>query len=114
MFDQKEYLNVAKELAKNSDECSQRIAISRAYYAAFNYTKHRRIYGTEFRGPNSHDDMWREAFRDESEERYFQNAMTLKDFRVDADYHASSHKIAKECEKSIKLAEEIIDYVDKA
>ena len=115
MFDWKKYLDVAEKFAKNSDECSQRIAISRAYYAAFNYTKHRRIYGNvygnKFSGPNSHEDMWREAFKDDSEFQFFDDAITLKDFRKHADYDSSSHNISKECKISIKLAKNIIKYV---
>lgn len=113
MFDWKEYLNVAEELARNSDECSQRIAISRAYYAAFNYTKHKRIYGTIFTGSYSHEDMWREAFKDESEDKIFDDALMLKDFRVHADYKSSSHNISKECKIGIQLANKIIKHVEE-
>lgn len=113
MFDWKNYLTAAKKLAEKSDECSQRIAISRAYYAAFNYTKHKRIYGAEFTGPKSHEDMWREAFRDDSEDRFFDDALTLKDFRVDADYKASVYNISRECKIGIKLAEKIIKHVEE-
>ncbi|MBD8088160.1 HEPN domain-containing protein [Limosilactobacillus sp. c11Ua_112_M] len=113
MFNWKDYLCSAKQLAKKTDECSKRMAISRAYYAAFNYTKHKRIYGTEFSGSKSHEDMWREAFRDESESRIFDDALTLKDFRVHVDYRSSSHNISNECEKSLKIAEKIINFVDQ-
>lgn len=117
MFDWKKYLEVAEKLANNPDECSQRIAISRAYYAAFNYTKHRKIYGTiysdKFVGPNSHENMWREAFKDDSEAKFFDDAITLKDFRKHADYDSSSHNISRECKLGVKLAREIIKYVSE-
>jgi hypothetical protein len=34
-FDWNQYLTIAAELAKRGDECSSRVAVSRAYYAAY-------------------------------------------------------------------------------
>lgn len=114
MFDWNEYLRAAKELEKENSECSKRIAISRAYYAAFNITKRKRIYADSenFNGAGSHNKMWEMAFPDDSEMRIRDDALTLKDWRVEADYKNNIYDIDRQAKLAIMLAEKIINYVN--
>lgn len=114
MFDWNEYLRAAKELEKENSECSKRIAISRAYYAAFNITKRKRIYADSenFNGAGSHNKMWEMAFPDDSEMRIRDDALTLKDWRVEADYKNNIYDVDRQAKLAIMLAEKIINYVN--
>lgn len=113
MFDWNEYLKAAKKLEREDSECSKRIAISRAYYAAFNITKKKRIFADsdDFNGAGSHNRMWNMAFPDDSEIRIRDDALTLKDWRVEADYKNNIYNVDRQAKLAIRLAEKIINYV---
>lgn len=117
-FEWKDYLELAKELARRNEEECKRTATSRAYYAAYR-TAHdwyeRRYPGTfPAGGSNSHAVVWR-AFQDQihnGDPRYGLVGTLgnrLKHRRVDADYYRPfAPRTAAKLNDTLIDAEEII------
>jgi hypothetical protein len=85
-----EYLKLADQLSRQTDEASQRTAISRAYYFVFHIARQRAVKNL-YRQPEdgtSHDNLWL-LYKRNSSTRCKQVATLgkrLKKKRVQADY----------------------------
>ena len=105
-FDWIEYLTLAEELAKNTDEASLRSAISRAYYYAFHLAlKRARANSFEYlSGEGTHTQLWRlfTASPDPDCIKLGHLAERLKENRRRADYEASFARIAEEVPEFLK------------
>lgn len=92
-FNWDDYLTLAKTLSANSDEASQRTAISRAYYSVFHAaTLHAKPNGYEER---SHGRLWKmyQADSDVNARRRSTMGNQMKQAREDADYVAQVSRI---------------------
>jgi uncharacterized protein (UPF0332 family) len=114
-FDWNHFLDVAKTLAKAPDEASQRSAISRAYYAAFNtakrYLAHARSDLRIPRHGDAHELVWatlREGSRQEMSAGA--HGFRLKKQRKIADYDSDSRPLALPAgaQRAIEIAEVVI------
>lgn len=94
-FDWTEYLSLAASLSGNSDEASQRTAISRAYYAAFHAAAlHAKPNGYAER---SHGRLWKmyQADADINAKRLSAIGNQMKKAREDADYKSVVPRIGE-------------------
>lgn len=122
-FDWLEYLKFAEELSKaeHSAEVHQRSAISRAYYAAFNFAKEKiqEIDPSQFSSSDERDGKIHAKVRD-----YFRNKQDpfkysiyeslnqLRDYRNSADYDkAFPHDLKKATQLCLGWAKQIISKV---
>jgi len=100
-FDWIEYLNLATELSTHPDEASQRTAVSRAYYFAYNIAKDRAI-ANQYSQPedgSSHDNLWALYNRNSSSDGCKRLALLggrMKRKRVIADYRQHFSRINEE------------------
>lgn len=125
MFDWKDYLILAKELAKNPDEASKRSAISRAYYAsqrtAYDFLESYFPNELKFssQGKSSHASCWKtfSTFQPMKADRNLssigQSGERVKEWRVYADYEKKREIDADLVMMSIAESEEIILKIDK-
>jgi hypothetical protein len=93
-FDWNEYLRLALELQKRSDEASLRTAISRAYYFVFNTAQNRPAVALYIHDPKLpiHKELWSLYERNDGEcKRLATLANRLKLKRVKADYQDLSY-----------------------
>ena len=85
-FDWSEYLRLANDLAKNSDEASHRTSISRAYYSIYHAAASR----AEANGcaPKTHKELWNLYRRDPDRNCLKLSTLgyTMRVAREDADY----------------------------
>jgi hypothetical protein len=99
-FDWNEFLKLAIELSKRTDEASLRTAISRAYYSAYN-TAARRPAVVQYRfsdDGSSHDQLWAlyERNADDNCKRLAMLGGRMKRKRVQADYRSLYPRVAEE------------------
>ena len=127
VFDWLNYLTLAERLldASESDqgqlsEADMRAAVSRAYYAAFQYTKTRLISKSDanyrYTGPNSHEHMWNYVGNKfESFNGAVSAGKALKRLRIKCDYEDVIRypPIGEMAAVAVRLAHEIIDSVDE-
>lgn len=113
-FDWKLFYELAENLRQNSDEASQRTAISRVYYATY----HRAKFVLENEGFNfrqfesSHRQVWNEfKFRGRTHRGIGISGIRLHEIRVDADYFAEISDIEKLVDECFKTAETINQYL---
>jgi uncharacterized protein (UPF0332 family) len=100
IFDWKEYFRLATELARASDEASQRSAISRAYYFVFHVALDRakaNLY-RQSEAETSHNSLWSYYERNANEEcrRIAFLGRRLHKRRVRADYHDEYERVNEE------------------
>jgi uncharacterized protein (UPF0332 family) len=110
VFGWREFLILAKELAKSGDAASVRSAVSRAYYFAYNRAHDRATAkalpisrGT---GKGSHEAVW-EAYKTASWE-VFDVGTKLRFARTQADYYANASVSQKDAIRAIQRAEKIV------
>ena len=112
-FDWSAYRTVAETLNHESDEASQRSAISRAYYCAYHQAQAHLSEHHKYRVSESkpaHDQVWREFSRKGLSYREVWNkGDKLKKLRVDADYRSDATINATVTATSLKLADRIIE-----
>lgn len=120
MFDPREYLTVAAQLAESSDEAAQRSAITRAYYAAFLVT---REY-VEQRGQLAHPPPHRRwgsyervifsigMVRHPDTRRIRRALFSLRSLRTSADYDLGYTDAGKDVAKAMQNAVKVIAWVD--
>jgi uncharacterized protein (UPF0332 family) len=120
-FDWKDYLKVAVILHDGAskaklEEAMYRIAISRAYYAAFCTARNHKIdKGAEMPFEDAHKfvvDGFRYSKKEE-ERAIGQRLHRLKNMRVQADYDDEVDDVADMSSKAIKLAQEALDALAK-
>jgi uncharacterized protein (UPF0332 family) len=115
MFDWTSYLVVARELAKQPDEGTQRSAISRAYYAIFN--KARLLLegeGTAIANTGrAHDDVWRtlEA-AGRGRRKLGTDGKRLREMRRKADYETVVPAVEKIVADALATADAMNRLVD--
>lgn len=114
-FNWREYLRLAKELAKQEqDEASQRSAISRAYYAAFHCARiYVQTHNPELveRSGDDHGKVWRylSAAAKRQEKVAGRSGGSLRWIRNRADYDASGLDFPKDTKDASAEAERILN-----
>ena len=110
-FDWANYLTLAKELGKRSEEEAQRTAVSRAYYAAFGKARQLlRREGTTFPPTGIHEFVW-SHFQNDADPVRQQIGLTgdrLKRVRRNADYDSTFNNLAAVLQSTLLQAEKII------
>jgi uncharacterized protein (UPF0332 family) len=110
-FEWVRYLNLARELAKRTDEESLRSSISRAYYAAFNTAAdHLRSEGIVVPKADAHTFVWN-TFRSSTDmERGMigENGDRLRIWRNYADYSGVFPNLDRYVKTALPLAEKIL------
>jgi hypothetical protein len=107
-FDWPDYLTLADELAKRSEECCLRTAISRAYYYVYHLAR-KRVTDNGFiiiRGGDTHKQVW-EKFSGSPDwdcKKLCELAKRLHDKRKQADYDMPYPKIEGEFPEVLNLA----------
>lgn len=117
MFDWTNYLELARGLAQGSDEASQRSAISRAYYAAFNNA---RLWldsqGVTFTSRESiHRQVWDEFLKSgaTSQQQIGSTGDKLRARRARADYEDAIVDLSRQVTIAIQQAEELLNGLSK-
>ena len=93
-FDWSEYLNLATQLSRNSDEASQRSSISRAYYCVYHKaSEHAVVSG--YVDQRSHAKLWDVYGRsaDNSCRKLHDLGSRMKKERVAADYDPAAARL---------------------
>jgi uncharacterized protein (UPF0332 family) len=120
MFDWRQYLRLADELMERSEEleeASNRSAISRAYYAAFNLALERAaaigldVQPSDEECGNQHAACWR-AFRAHSDKKLRAIGTLgrdLRDIRNRADYEANLPDHVRKAERAVDDARRLIN-----
>lgn len=89
-FDWEDYLKYAKSKEGNADECIIRSAISRSYYAAFNYASDYIVKNKIRLDPalGSHEQIWKalQGLKDINLKKVGKDGFSIKNMRVYADY----------------------------
>lgn len=102
-FDWSEFLRIARELSARDDEASHRIAISRAYYAAFNTARNlQRADGLISLVGSSGDHMvLRRVLHDAGQLALADRLNQLREWRNKADYNTLSLNARRPVSKSM-------------
>lgn len=99
-FDWPDYLNLADELSKRTEEACLRTAISRSYYYIYHLAR-QRLQENRFvitRGEGTHKQVW-EKFEGDADfrcKKLYDLAKILHDKRKQADYEISYPRIESE------------------
>lgn len=114
-FDWREYLELARELAgmevkSYSPEARYRSSVSRAYYAAFCWTRNYAEQNLGFHSNNIAEDhkSLREHLKRHQQANIASNLNQLRFFRNRCDYDDRESHVDQLAKNSIKLAEKII------
>ncbi|MCW6051502.1 HEPN domain-containing protein [Lyngbya sp. CCAP 1446/10] len=119
-FDWSEYLNLAQELAANTEESKLRSAISRAYYSVFclarNYLRDieqdPRLSRNKTYDINDHQYVAEEFIYNRSKSQKIteigRNLTRLRKIRNQADYEDTIFQLQKEVVRALSLAQDII------
>ena len=114
-FDWREYLGLAKELAgvprcDYSQEAAERSAVSRAYYAAFCWTRNYAEAKLGFRPQKTADDhkLLREHLK-HHDPKLASALNKLRGWRNSCDYKDNVPNLPQQAKASIRLAENIIE-----
>lgn len=107
-FDWPDFLTLAEELAKRTEESCLRTAISRAYYYAYHLGR-QRVIDNEFilvQGGDNHKQVWEKFGNDPDFEcrKLFLLAGQLKDKRQRADYDKVYPRIVSEFPTVMEMA----------
>lgn len=111
-FDWEEFYNFAKEIFKKRSEVNYRNTISRAYYAAFNISKHYAIKNglilTKNTSSSSHKEVHQHFSNNPSTLEISEKLKRLRDNRNAADYDDKIDNCKKIAEQSLLEAKYII------
>ena len=117
MFTWGDFLILAEQLAKSSDEASKRSAISRAYYAAFgdakNWLQSQAGVSVPMSG-KAHSVVW-DSFEQRGDRNAVHIAQTgkrLKEKRRKADYVRQTSNIQALVQPALLEAKQILRYLD--
>lgn len=116
-FDWTAYRVVAETLKENGDEASHHTAISRAYYYAYHQAlnhlaEHHGFQHSEARP--AHDQVWREFdHKGMTYQEVRRKGNSLKQLRVDADYHTNALISAELATTSLKVADRIVECLNQ-
>lgn len=109
VFDWSEYLNLARQLAANPDEASQRSSISRAYYCIYHKASARAV-STGYVDQRSHVKLW--DIYDRNADRACRKLSNIghrmKKERVDADYNATMSRIPERVNVQLNRANDFL------
>lgn len=112
-----DYGSLAQKLRTDTDEASQRTAVSRLYYSVFHQA---RLYlegeGVIFStmGPSTHQQVWMEFQRRGRSHRAIGSlGGQLQKYRVQADYFDQISKLEEIAKDSFKNAETAITYLQR-
>ena len=109
VFDWSEYLRLAKQLAANPDEASQRSSISRAYYCVYHKALERAV-SNGYVDPKSHWKLW--VLYDRNADRACRKLSNIgsrmQKERVDADYDSAATRIAERMNVQLNRASDFL------
>jgi len=109
IFDWSEYLRLAKQLAANPDEASQRSSISRAYYCVYHKALERAV-SSGYVDPKSHWKLW--VLYDRNADRACRKLSNIgsrmQKERVDADYDSAATRIAERMNVQLNRASDFL------
>lgn len=109
IFDWSEYLKLARQLAANPDEASQRSSISRAYYCVYHKASERAV-STGYVDQRSHFELW--ALYDRNTDRVCRKlsiiGSRMKKERVAADYDSAATRIAERMSVQLNRADDFL------
>lgn len=117
-FDWKEYFNLALSLQgktkKYTQQASFRSAVSRAYYAAFCYSRNYARDEHGFEPAYTSDDHYsvREHFQDWQMVNITNSLLQLRQWRNDCDYEDTISNVSRLCTDAIKQAQKIFDALE--
>jgi uncharacterized protein (UPF0332 family) len=105
-FDWAEYLRLATDLARNSDEASHRTSISRAYYSVYHAASALAILNGYQPGEKSHNKLWKLYAKDQNRNsrRLAQWGNTMKFIRELADYNATVPRVPDQMSQQLTYA----------
>lgn len=113
-----DYITLAESLAKEKGEAERRSAVSRAYYALYNYARewyfkdHRRRHIGLGEGESAHYKLWKEmAKHGKNGGKISNTGQMLRDRRNECDYqkNLTSPLITKQPNSSINMAKATIE-----
>jgi uncharacterized protein (UPF0332 family) len=114
-FDWREYLNLARQLAAlqgsgHSQEAAKRSAVSRAYYAAFCWTRNyaEKNLGFQPGGKSSDHAELREHLKKKGSPELASGLNKLRDWRNACDYDDQVSQLHQRVGSAIKIADKII------
>ena len=109
IFDWSEYLKLAKQLAANPDEASQRSSISRAYYCVYHKASERAV-SNGYVDQHSHLRLWDVYGRgtDKVCRKLSNIGSRMKKERVDADYDPAATRIAERMNVQLSRASDFL------
>ena len=109
VFDWSEHLRLAKQLAANPDEASQRSSISRAYYCVYHKALERAV-SNGYVDPKSHWKLW--VLYDRNADRACRKLSNIgsrmQKERVDADYDSAATRIAERMNVQLNRASDFL------
>ena len=115
MFDWREFLALAEELAGRGDDASKRSAISRAYYCAFHYARQ----FVEEQGVwvptdgKAHTVVWETLEREgKARRRVGCDGKRLRVLRCMADYESRVNRLALRTVDAVAVARQIVILLD--
>lgn len=106
VFDWIDYLQLAKQLAADPDEASQRSSISRAYYCVYHKASERAV-SAGFVGKHSHRAIWN--VYDRECRKLSQLGYRMKKAREDADYESAVPRIAERVNVQLRNARNFLN-----
>ncbi len=113
MFEWEQYLRLARELAKRTnDEAALRSAISRAYYAVYG-TARNHLEGERARSNRGlHKALWDQYRKSEASPEYREIGLLgdkLRKKRNMADYENTVEKLPKKVDHSLETAQQVLE-----
>ena len=108
-FDWSEYLNLAVQLAANTDEASHRSSISRAYYSIYHKASERAV-SAGYVDQHKHWQLWDMYGRntDRAYRKLSSIGSRMKKERIDADYDATATRIAERMNVQLQRAQDFL------
>jgi uncharacterized protein (UPF0332 family) len=105
-FNWAEYLRLANELSRNSDEASHQTSISRAYYFVY-HAASAQATRNGYRS-NTHSTLWKVFAKDPDRDckKLAQMGYTMKHAREEADYKSIFHRVPD------RMAQQLTDAAD--
>jgi uncharacterized protein (UPF0332 family) len=107
VFDWSEYLTLANQLAANTDEASQRSAISRAYYCVYHKASERAV-ANGYVDEKSHWKLWDLYEKNKACRRLGEIGNRMKKERINADYNSAATRITDRMNVQINWANNLL------
>lgn len=120
MFEWRQFLRVAKDLASapDADEATRRTAIGRAYYACFNLARLYLVAANRMpplQRRDVHEYVWQQfsSSLNALELKVGQTGFRLRSYRNRADYDRMFPNLARDIDNMMGQAEQLVDTLDR-